>query len=91
MRPPETYPHGTRLVYVSGGYRITRPDRTSLGRIAVSIRRDRSWHARCEAWDGYTWTIDVILARPTLMELEQAVKDYVARVDNHVHACGLPN
>jgi phosphodiesterase/alkaline phosphatase D-like protein len=49
------------------------------------------WRAQCDAWDGYTWTRDRVIARPTIAELEQAIREYVVGLDNHAHACGQPN
>lgn len=88
MRPPETFPHGTTLHSVHGGFRIRRPDRFSYGRIFVHAKRyyhATEWRATCDAWNGYTWLRDQVMRRPTIAELEQAVRDYVARLDHHAY------
>lgn len=91
MRPAETLPHGTTIRPTSGGYRLHRPDRYSYGRIAVGLRKDGTgWYARCDAWDGYTWTRDRFMICPTIDQLEAAIREYAIRLDNHAHACSSP-
>jgi len=93
MRPAETFPYGTTLRHVAGGYRIHRPDRHSYGRVFVRLVNGQAgqwWRARCDAWDGFAWRRDRTIARPTLDELEEAVRDYVQGLDNHARACELP-
>lgn len=86
MRPPETMPHGTVLVFCQGGYRLRWADGSTAGRIRVHCRRDRSyWVAFCDAWDGYTWTRDKVLSRPMLADLERDVLEYAAAVDQHAY------
>ena len=94
MRPPETFEYGTTLHATEGGYRIRRPDRFSYGRVFVRLVRGEYgtwWRARCDAWDGFSWNRDNTIARPTIAELEDAVREYVAGLDRKVHACSLPN
>lgn len=91
MRPPETMPHGTTLRPVVGGFRIDRPGRETYGRIFVRLRRDRTaWYAACDAWDGFTWTRDKTITRPTIDELENEIRRYVVGLDNHARACTCP-
>lgn len=86
MRPPETMPHGTVLVFCEGGYRIRRPDGSAAGRIRVRCRRDRNyWVASCDAWDGFTWTRDKVISHPMLTDLELAVQDYAAWIDHQAY------
>jgi hypothetical protein len=94
MRPAETFEYGTTLHPTQGGYRIRRPDRHSYGRVFVRLvdgQYAKWWRARCDAWDGFSWSQDKILARPTIAELEEAVREYVAGLDRKAHACSLPN
>jgi len=84
MRPPETLKHGTALIACNGGWRIRWADGTTAGRVRARLRRDRTaWIAFCDAWDGYTWTRDKVITRPTLPELEDAVRQYADAVDQH--------
>lgn len=84
MKPAETLPHGTALVPCHGGWRIRWADGSTAGRVRAHCRRDRSyWVAFCDAWDGYTWTRDKVISRPTISELESAVRQYAAAIDQH--------
>ena len=94
MRPAETFEYGTTLHPTQGGYRIRRPDRATYGRVFVRFingQHGQWWRARCDAWDGFTWSQDRIIARPTIDELEQAVRDYAQALDQKARACSLPN
>ena len=91
MRPPIILPHGTRLRSIVGGFRIDRPDRTTCCRVFVRLSRDRShWLAFCDGWDGYTWNRDRVIRHPSIDQLEAAVREYAAGIDNHLRACSLP-
>lgn len=86
MRPPETFPHGTTLHPVTGGYRIRRPDRFSYGRVFVRCRKDYPyWYAVCDAWDGCSWNRDRVFGRQTIEELEAAVRDYTIGLDQRAY------
>ena len=94
MRPPEVFEHGTILRSIQGGFRIQRPGRETYGRIFVRLVNGAHatwWRATCDGWDGYTWNRDRTIARPTIAELEAAIRDYVAGLDRHARACQLPN
>jgi hypothetical protein len=87
LHPSTTLPHGTIFRPVPNGFRLQRPDGSTLGRIFVRLRRDRSkWYAACDAWDGFTWTRDRFIQRPTIAELESAIREYANQLDNHAHA-----
>lgn len=63
---------------------VDRVAEPTAGRVRARLRRDRTaWIAFCDAWDGYTWTRDKVITRPTLPELEDAVRQYADAVDQH--------
>jgi hypothetical protein len=91
LHPATTLPHGTIFRPVPNGFRLQRPDRSTLGRIAVRKRKDgTAWYAVCDGWDGYTWTRDRFISRPTIDQLEAAIREYAINLDNHAHACSSP-
>jgi hypothetical protein len=91
LHPSTTLPHGTIFRPVPNGFRLQRPDRSTLGRIAVRKRKDgTAWYAACDAWDGFTWTRDRFIQRPTIAELEAAIREYANQLDNHAHAIQMP-
>jgi hypothetical protein len=86
MRPAETLKHGTTLTPVVGGFRIRWADGSAAARVAVRLRRDRSsWLAFVDSWDGFSWNRDRVIDRPTIAELERAVRQYAVSVDEHAY------
>jgi hypothetical protein len=90
MRPAETLPNGTVLRFVPNGYRIGTTDHTAAKRIRVKLEHGTTWIARCDSWDGVTWSREWTVRRTLLQSVEMAVRHYAEEMDNQPYAHNQP-